>query len=103
MPTEYPIAITIADIVSPSGNVISAFSVWSTSPPKTSSPPNANIANVKKDKILRGVWYAGFGEVVKSLIIFNIGCLNWNLFNIKILFSALQLKMIEKSIIIKVD
>ena len=69
MPTEYPIAITIADIVSPLGNVISAFSVWSTSPPKTSSPPNANIANVKKDKILRGVWYAGFGEVVKSLII----------------------------------
>ena len=47
--------MTIADIVRPLGNVFSAFSVWSTRPPKTSSPPNANIANVRKDKILRGV------------------------------------------------
>ena len=75
--------MTIADIVRPFGNVVSAFSVWSTSPPKTSRPPNANIANVRNDKILRGVWYAGFGEVVKSLAIFNIGCLNWNPFEAK--------------------
>lgn len=47
--------MTIADIVRPFGNVLSAFSVWSTSPPKPQDLQMQNIANVRNDKILRGV------------------------------------------------
>ena len=55
IPNAYPIDITIAAKVRPLGKVFSAFSVWSTNPPKTSNPPNANIANVKNDNTVTGV------------------------------------------------
>jgi hypothetical protein len=42
----------MAAIVTPLGNVFSAFSVWSTNPPITSKPPNANIAKTKNDSIV---------------------------------------------------
>ena len=52
---EYPTPITIAEILIPFGNVLLAFSVWSTSPPTASNPPYANIANTRNPNTAKTV------------------------------------------------
>ena len=66
------------------GNVLSASFVWSTNPPKTSSPPNANIAKVINENICIIDWYSGLGDWVKDLIIPSIGRANSPPFKIKL-------------------
>ncbi len=51
IPIEYPIEIIMAANATPLGKFLSAFSVWSTSPPTASIPPYANIAYVRKENI----------------------------------------------------
>ena len=76
IPNEYPIAITIAEILIPVGNVFSEFSVWSTNPPTASNPPYANIAYTKNENIANIDVYDGFGELKKAEKLIGSAALN---------------------------